>query len=79
MQLPRTICTYQHVNYSIRIEGSGEVFQRGPYQQYGPKSIRENIASSLEKDKSYTLMMIFDTQAGVFYSQQYSFSKRLFK
>ena len=75
MQLPKTICNYQHVNYSICIEGGDKVFQHGPYQQYGPKLIRNSIASSLEKDKSYTLMVMFDTQAGVFYSQQYSFSK----
>ena len=75
MQLPKTICNYQYVNYNICIEGGGKVFQHGPYQQYGPKSIRDSIASSLEKAKSYTLMVIFDTQAGIFYSQQYLFSK----
>ena len=75
MQLPKTICNYQHVNYSVYIEGGGKIVQHGPYQQYGPKSIRNSIASSLEKDKSYTLIVMFDTQAGVFYSQQYSFSK----
>lgn len=74
IQLPKTICNYQHVNYSICIEGGGKVFQHGPYQQYGPKLIRSTVVSSLEKDKSYTLMVMFDTQAGIFYSQQYSFS-----
>ena len=63
------------MNYSIYIEGGGKAFQHGPYQQYGPNSISKIIASSLEEDKSYTLMAIFDTQAGIFYSQQYSFSK----
>ena len=77
MQLPLTICNYQLMKYSVFIESSGKVFQDGPYQQYGPKLIRKSIASNLEMDTSYTLMVAFDTQAGIFYSQQYLFSKNL--
>ena len=76
MQLPRTICSYQHLNYSILIDGDGKIFHHGPYHQYGSNPIRETIASGLEESGEYTLMVRIDTQAGVIHSQQYSFSKK---
>ena len=75
MQLPRTICSYQHLNYSILISGDGEVFHHGPYHQYGSDPIREIINSGLKEGREYTLMVTIETQVGTVHSQQYPFSK----
>lgn len=76
MQLPRTICSYQHLNYSISINGDdGEIFHHGPYHQYGSNPIRETITSGLEEGREYTLMVTIYTQVGTIHSQRYSFSK----
>ena len=74
-QLPHTICSYQHLNYSIIIEGDGKMVHQGPYQQYGSNPIRETIASVLEENREYTLRVIVATQASISYSQQNTFSK----
>ena len=67
------------MNYSIIIEGDGKMFHHGPYQQYGSNPIRITIASGLEENKEYTLMVKVATQglAGISYSQQYTFSKKM--
>ena len=81
MQFPQTICDYERINYSINIEDINIKTQHhyGPYQHYGSAAKSHTIASGLEEDKEYTLIVVVNTRTGDILSQRYNFSKKLLR
>ena len=87
MQLPLLICAHQMVNYTISIinetvnqsDHSVRYTSYGPYFHLGPGTVSHAIASGLERDGEYSVMVNVWVEPIIIQSQEILFSELAYR